>query len=335
MNDGVSQIVKTLAAFGPKPAVKPAAKVGIALGSGSARGFAHIGILRALEEMGIEPMVVSGTSVGSIVGAAYAAGRLEEFEDWVRHINWWDVMRLMDPKINGLAEGERFMGALGTVIGDNDINIEVLPKPFGAVATDLSDGRAIWFQNGPLLPAVRASIALPGLFSPVLHEGCWLVDGGLVDPVPVALCRALGAEQVIAVNLNADLVGKRPKPGKALEAHQLPEKIPDSEDEKEKALGSFGEKLQKGWMNIFGKRDKKESAPGLFEVFAGTTNIMQDRITRSRLAGDPPDVVLSPRLGYMAVMDFDKAEEAIEKGYQYVQNHRPMIVDSLEVANMS
>jgi NTE family protein len=181
-------------------------RLGIALGSGSARGWAHIGVLRALEQAGIVPDVVSGTSIGALVGAAYASGRLDPLEEWVARIDWWEIIRYMDMSRGGV-EGERLMRAFGERV--EDVPIETLPKPFGAVATDLLTGREVWFQNGSLLEAVRASIALPGLFSPVRFQERWLVDGGLVDPLPVSLCRALGAEQVIAVNLNGDIVGRR------------------------------------------------------------------------------------------------------------------------------
>ena len=180
-------------------------RLGIALGSGAARGWAHIGILRALEQAGIVPDVVAGTSIGALVGAAYASGRLDRLEEWVTQIDWWEIIRYMDLRLGGV-EGERLMRAFRERV--DDVPIETLSKPFGAVATDLHTGREVWFQDGSVLEAVRASIAVPGLFSPVRHRGRWLVDGGLVDPLPVSLCRALGADRVIAVNLNGDIVGK-------------------------------------------------------------------------------------------------------------------------------
>jgi len=167
-------------------------RLGIALGSGSARGWAHIGVLRGLEQAGIVPDVVSGASIGALVGAAYASNRLDRLEEWVAQIDWWEIIRYMDLRLGGV-EGERLMRAFRERV--EDAPIETLPKPFGAVATDLQTGREVWFQEGSLLEAVRASIALPGLFSPVRHQDRWLVDGGLVDPLPVSLCRALGADR--------------------------------------------------------------------------------------------------------------------------------------------
>ena len=293
----------------------PTPRIGIALGSGSARGWVHIGILRGLEAAGIVPDIVCGTSIGALVGAAYASQRLDALQEWILAINWWEILRLMKPRPTALVEGERLMKAFSERV--DDVPIESLPKIFGAVATDLLSGREIWFQRGSLMEAVRASIALPGLFSPVYQNGRWLVDGGLVDPVPVSLCRALGAELVIAVNLNNDIVGKhlrkreqRPEPGDW--------------------LGQLGSRLQKAIWD-WQRRQGEEGMPGLFDVIAGSMNIMQDRITRSRLAGEPPDVVLAPRLAQLALMDFDRAEEAIAIGMEYVKLNLPLLKDALSL----
>lgn len=297
------------------PHSKP--RIGIALGSGSARGWAHIGVLRALEEAGIVPDVVSGTSIGALVGAAYASGRLDQLEEWVVAMDWWGVIRYMDLCWGGV-EGGRLMRELGARV--EDVPIETLPKPFGAVATDLYTGREVWFQEGSLLEAVRASIALPGLFCPVRSGDSWLVDGGVVDPLPISLCRALGADQVIAVNLNGDIVGrnfgartKSPTPAPLLSwlttglqsmlgSNQPPEGQPPASD---------------------------DEAPGIFDVMASTIHIMQDRITRARMAGDPPDAVLAPRLAHLSLMDFDRATEIIAAGVDCVRLHLPMLRNSL------
>ncbi|MCB1768492.1 MAG: patatin-like phospholipase family protein, partial [Candidatus Competibacteraceae bacterium] len=252
-------------------------RLGIALGSGAARGWAHIGILRALEEIGIVPDIVAGTSIGALVGAAYASNRLDRLEQWVTRIDWWEIIRYMDLRLGGV-EGERLMQAFRERV--EDAPIESLPKPFGAVATDLHTGREVWFQKGPLLEAVRASIALPGLFSPVRYQDRWLVDGGLVDPLPISLCRAMGAEQVIAVNLNGDIVGRHFNLRTMRRATSNP----------------LLARLSAGWQAVLGNHqpaELEEEPPGLFDVMAGAINIMQDRITRTRMAGDPPDVVLA------------------------------------------
>ncbi|NMQ19606.1 patatin-like phospholipase RssA [Candidatus Competibacter phosphatis] len=296
-------------------------RLGIALGSGSARGWAHIGVLRALEQAGIVPDVVSGTSIGALVGAAYASGRLDPLEEWVARIDWWEIIRYMDMRRGGV-EGERLMRAFGERV--EDVPIETLPKPFGAVATDLLTGREVWFQNGSLLEAVRASIALPGLFSPVRFQERWLVDGGLVDPLPVSLCRALGAEQVIAVNLNGDIVGR----------HLL------GRSTRRPASNPLLARLSTGWQTVLGNlhdrlsppEKEEDEPPSLFDVMAGSIHIMQDRITRARMAGDPPDVVLAPRLAHLGLMDFDRASEGIAAGMDCVRLHLPLLRDALNLA---
>ena len=296
-------------------------RLGIALGSGSARGWVHIGVLRALEQAGIVPDVVSGTSIGALVGAAYASGRLDPLEEWVARIDWWEIIRYIDMSRGGV-EGERLMRAFGERV--EDVPIETLPKPFGAVATDLLTGREVWFQNGSLLEAVRASIALPGLFSPVRFQERWLVDGGLVDPLPVSLCRALGAEQVIAVNLNGDIVGRR-LPGRS--THRP-------------ASNPLLARLSTGWQTVLGNlhdrlsppEKEEDEPPSLFDVMAGSIHIMQDRITRARMAGDPPDVVLTPRLAHLGLMDFDRASEGIAAGMDCVRLHLPLLRDALNLA---
>src|SRR5271165_3902935 len=182
-------------------------RLGLALGSGSARGWAHIGVIRALEQAGIRPDVVCGTSVGAFVGAAYAAGELNRLEQWALGLKISEMVGMMDVSLrSGLFKGHRLMEFLRRHYVDRPI--EALPIAFGAVATALATGAEIWLRRGSTLDAVRASIALPGLFAPVLHDGMVLVDGGLVNPVPVSLARAMGADVVIAVDLGSDILGR-------------------------------------------------------------------------------------------------------------------------------
>ena len=291
-------------------------RLGVALGSGSARGWAHIGVLKALAQAGIVPDIVAGTSIGALVGAAYASDRLERLEEWVTQIDWWEIIRYMDLRLGGV-EGERLMQAFSERV--EDARIETLPKPFGAVATDLQTGREVWFQEGSLLEAVRASIALPGLFSPVRHQDRWLVDGGLVDPLPVSLCRALGADRVIAVNLNGDIVGKHF--GARTPRLMMPSPL--------LARLSAGLQAVLGNSHAAENPEAPDDPPGLFEVMASSINIMQDRITRARMAGDPPDVVLAPRLAHLGLMDFDRASEAIQIGAECVRLHLPLLREVL------
>lgn len=294
--------------------------VGLALGSGSARGWAHIGVLRALLALGIEPQIVTGCSVGALVGAAWASGRLDALEAWVRGLDWWQMLNFVDLGPGALIAGERLRTACIEHIGEHDI--ETLPVHFGCVATDLARGREVWFQSGSLLDAVRASMALPGVFPPVRGEdGAWLVDGGLVDPVPVSLARALGAERVIAVNLNGDIVGRhlvrrRRRPAELL-IEPVAARLSALFGREREAAPAAGNALQPA---------ADDGQPGLFEVLFSAMNIMQDRITRSRMAGDPPDVLLAPRLAHLALVEFDRADEAIEIGRIAVEQHRAALL---------
>ena len=178
-------------------------KIGIALGSGGGRGWCHIGALRALAEEGIEPDVVAGCSMGALVGAAYIAGELDALEQWAYSVNWRKVAGFLDVNLasGGLIEGKRIVAFLNTI--KKDAPIESFEKPFMAIASDLQTGREVWLDKGSILDAVRASIALPGIISPMHLEGKWLLDGGMTNPVPVSACRAMGADIVIAINPNA------------------------------------------------------------------------------------------------------------------------------------
>lgn len=294
--------------------------IGLALGSGSARGWAHIGIIRALAENGIEPHIICGSSIGALVGAVHASGRLDEFEAWVRALDWWSIVRFMDPALagGGFMEGEHLMKVLSEHLFGGDI--QDLPVTFATVATNLRTGQELWLQQGSLLEAVRASIALPGLFTPVRHGDSWLVDGGLVNPVPVSLCRSLGADVIIAVNLNGDIVGRR------LPTYQAVASEPRNASP---ALwDQFTERLQQGLKESnLGRLMARREPPGpsMFDVIASSINIMQDRITRSRMAGDPPDILLAPRLGKIGLLEFDRAEEAIDEGRRAVERMLPAI----------
>jgi NTE family protein len=295
--------------------------IGIALGSGSARGWAHIGVLQALAEAGIEPDIVCGSSIGALVGAVYVEDHLSSFEEWVRELNFMEIVRYMDIRLvegGGFFQGKRFMDFLKKHAGD--VYIEKLQKAFAAVATDLISGREIWFRSGPLLDAVRASMALPGIFTPVKFDGRWLVDGGLVNPVPVSLCRAMGARVVIAVNLNGDIVGKHLR--KTIYTSAKGKKAsPES-----RLLGKLSSSLKKHVPALKGRSHRTvDWTPGLFDVLTSSINIMQDRITRSRMAGDPPNIILSPRLGEIGLLEFDRAEETIEEGRACVQRMLPAL----------
>ncbi len=281
-------------------------RIGLALGSGSARGWSHIGVIRILEEAGIAPDIVCGTSIGALVGAAYADGQLEKFEAWVRGLTWQSVMGLLDFTVSGgLIPGEKLFSFLRSHLDDK--SIDSLSKAYGAVATELATGREIWLREGSVIDAVRASAALPGLFTPARREEGLLVDGALVNPVPVSLCRAMGADIVIAVDLNSDLIGRRFKPDEAPET---------AETAAPGALASVLSRLPLGWGGARGAAPEARDMPSIFDVLSMSLNIMQVRITRSRLAGEPADVLIRPRLADFALMDYHRASVAIDEGEQ-------------------
>lgn len=300
-----------------------APRIGLALGSGSARGWSHIGVIEALAEAGIEPDIVCGASIGSLVGAAYVAGKLPELRDWARKVTWREVVALMDVRLSGggVIDGGRVVEWLRGLGVDGPI--EDLPRRYAAVATDLATGREVWLEHGPILDAVRASIALPGILSPARIEDRWLVDGGLSNPVPVSLCRALGADVVIAVNLNGDLLGRRLADEPSADASSPPQ--PSGEfvarvlDQMPPALRDQGTQIVQRLLS------RQPATPGYFQVLANSINIMQDYITRARLAGEPPHVMLAPRLRHIGLMEYNRATEAIAEGRLCVEQAMPVL----------
>jgi NTE family protein len=314
-----------------KPGDNPRPRIGIALGSGSARGWSHIGVLRALAEMGVEPDIVAGCSIGAFVGAAYVNGNLDAIEDWTRALDWKDILGFMDVTLigGGLVQGDRLLQSAREFI--DSTRFEKLDKPFGTVATNMETGREVWFREGPLLEGVRASLALPGLFTPIRVNGEWLVDGGLTNPVPVSLCRAMGADIVIAVNLNGDIVGKH-RSRKKLKRPPKPKEAVNVEFNfmqrlSEQIRNGLSERRDEWLSSILGD---SEDRPGMFEVMASSINIMQDRITRSRMAGDPPEILITPRLSHLALMEFDRAADAIAEGRAAVERMKPVIAHWLD-----
>lgn len=294
-------------------------KIGLALGSGVGRGWAHIGVLRGLEKAGIEVDVMAGTSIGALVAGVYLAGHLDALETWTRSLNRMRIMRYLDLSMQsgGIIGGRR----LGRILNENlsDLHIEHLPKPFIVVATELATGHEIWLRKGQLVEALRASYALPGIFPPVELDGRPLVDGALVNPVPVSVCRAMGARLVIAVNLNADMLGsERAQNGRTDRGQN----------------GTNGGKENGGMLGGAGMLEslfRRDGSPSMFNVMASALNILQDRLSRSRLAGDPPDVTIAPKVGHIGLLDFDQAEDLIELGEQAVQSALPSLNEALTI----
>ena len=280
-------------------------RIGLVLGGGAARGWAHIGVIDTLLAAGIRPSLVCGTSIGALVGAAFASGRLEQLERWIRGLSHLDMLGLLDPGFStgGFIAGTKLMAAFGEHVASCDI--EDLPMEFAAVACDIDSGREVWMREGSLVTAVRASIAMPGVFAPVLVEDRWLVDGGLVNPVPVSLARALGADIVIAVNVSERFVlpgGRR--------RYALPRA-----DE-----AGFWERLRRRW-NSEAPETPNVTLPGIFGVSVDALNIMQNRVMRARLAGDPADVLLSPAVEAIGTFDFHRSDEAITAGRESAERH--------------
>jgi NTE family protein len=295
-------------------------RIGLALGSGSARGWAHIGAIRALEERGVKPDLVCGSSIGALVGAFYAAGELDKLESWVTSLAWTTVLRLMDLTWRGgLIRGNRLFNLFRATFEDREIS--GLPILYGAVATELTSGREVWLREGKVLDAVRASCAMPGLFTPVMRNDAMLVDGGLVNPVPVSMCRALGADLVIAVDLSWGKLGPYRERGR--------EGSGNKSDERAVAPGEVPGwigRLRAGWLERMKSKVKDEvNFPSIFEVFTTALDIVEMKVARSRLAGEPADVMITPLLPDFGTMEFHRAREAIAEGRAAVERMGPLI----------
>lgn len=279
----------------------------LALGGGIARGWAHIGVLKALDAAGLKPDIVTGTSVGAVVGGCWAAGKLGELETWARSLTRRRMFGLLDISLGGagLIGGGRLKSQLEANLGD--IAIEELGVRFAAIATEYNTGHEVWLGKGPLAEAIRASYALPGVFEPLRIGGRWLMDGALVNPVPVSAARALGGRLVVAVNLQSDVSGR----GTVVQS------IGASERDQEAAEDLTWMARIRGGVASPGTRSPRRAAqdgPGIPTVMIDAFTIMLDRISRSRLAGDPPDVTIGPRLADIGLFDFHRADESIRLG---------------------
>ncbi|HSH62640.1 patatin-like phospholipase family protein [Methyloceanibacter sp.] len=296
-------------------------KIGIALGGGAARGWAHIGVLNSLVEAGLEPDIVAGTSIGAVAGACYVTGRLKALEDFAASLTRRRVFGFLDVNFggSGLITGQRLSARLEHHLAEH--TIEGLDRRFVAVATELGTGHEVWLNKGSLVNALKASFALPGIFRPVKINGRWLIDGALVNPIPVSVCRALGARIVIAVNLSCDLLNKGgvihdqanfAEPAGLLDDQRLP--------------GSNGRAaLHLLHRQIFGR---SKEVPGISSVMMDAINITQDRIARSRLAGDPPDISIAPKTGHIGLFEFHRAGEAMALGARAAEKQ----IDEIKMA---
>jgi NTE family protein len=309
-----------------KPRERPPGQplIGLALGAGAARGWSHIGVLRELAEQGIRPDIIAGTSIGAVVGGCYAAGRLDQIETFARSLTRRRVFTLMDLSFSGasLITGERLKASLEQEL--DGLSFDDLPIPFAAVATEVGTGHEVWLQRGGLAQAIRASYALPGIFEPVRIGDRWLFDGALVNPVPVTVCRALGAEFVIAVNVTADTMYRarviRDDPIAARRAAEA---------------GPFGEKPDVSFVDrILPRYFERQpgDAPNVATAMIDAFNIIQDRILRSRLAGDPPDATITARMEDIGMFDFHKADQLINVGRSAAKRALPNIFAHIPIS---
>ncbi|MDQ2089034.1 patatin-like phospholipase family protein [Marimonas arenosa] len=297
-------------------------RLGLALGSGGARGWCHIGVLQELRDMGIAPDVVAGCSMGALVGAAWAADRLDALEDWARSLSLQKFLTYVDLRLagGGLVQG----AAIRDVLRDLDVpeRFNALKRPLIVVATDMASGREVWIQDGDLFRAIRGSISIPGVFSPARKDGKWLLDGGVTNPVPCSACRALGADRTIAVNPNA-------KPG-----HDLWR-------EKERSGGIWDFLDDPGLTKYLPDPvrsylvDKKSEAmpPNYVDVVSTAIDIMTDFMRQARQAADPPHILLDADLmNTMTVLELHRAGEAIDEGRRMVRDRADDIREVVERA---
>jgi NTE family protein len=304
--------------------------IGLALGGGAARGFAHIGIIRSLIAHGIVPNVVVGTSIGAVVGGAYAAGHLDTLEKWARGLQPRNILGYLDIRLNGsgLIGGDKLAGQLEAAVGQT--LIEELPMKFATVATEVRTGHEIWLTHGRLVDAMRASYALPGIFAPVLVGDRWLVDGALVNPVPVSAARALGAEIVIAANLSSDVFAHSTtvfSHGASAEVAVLAPEPPPEPAAPKRGFGGLFSAERTVKREFFGGGGR----PGISSVMVDAFNIMQDRITRARLAGDPPDLSIAPRVGQIGWFDFHRADDLIAHGARAADRAIESIQEAIQI----
>lgn len=305
------------------PETRP--KIGLALGGGVARGWAHIGALRALIRAGYEPDIICGTSIGAVVGGFYLTGHLDTLEDWARSLTRSRMVSYLDIMVggSGFFGGKRLEKLMRSYLGD--VSITDLPKTFATVTTELATGHEIWIQDGSLVDAMRASYALPGVFPPFNHNNRWLIDGALVNPVPISVCRALGARLVIGISLNGDAFGKTTL--QTTEEFENAEFNGEDDDEEGTSISKWRAMSPQRLMmrQIFGTGQK---TPGIGTVMLSSLNIIMDRLGRSRMAGDPADILITPRIGHISLLEFDRAADLIKLGEEAVER----VLDQLDEA---
>jgi len=297
-------------------------KVGLALGSGASRGWAHIGVIEALLDANIPIHLVTGCSVGAFVGAIYASGGLERLKRFVIEMDGESMFSFSDFSLirSGLLNGDKKVKELFCMHSDKK-EFEELEIPLKVVAADMHSGDQVVLDTGDLLKAIRASMSYPGLFAPVFHKGRWLIDGGVVDPVPVGVARAMGSDIVIAVNLDSQLISRRRQQETQKNSVHTETPPPGMRNEFLKKLSAryeAAEKMIRERLEL--QKEKKQTPPGTRQVINAAIQLMQDRITRVNFAVNPPDILIAPRLGDLKMLDYDQVEHSIEEGYIATRN---------------
>ena len=294
------------------------AKIGLALGAGAARGWSHIGVIERLQEAGVSLSLVAGTSIGALIGGCYAANQMDELKDFALTLTRRRLFSFLDISWggSGLITGDRLSALLDKHMGE--LEFSDLQVPFICIATELLTGHEIWLREGSVVSAMRGSYALPGVFKPARRNGQWLIDGAVVNPIPVSACRAMGARLVIAVNLNSDAFGGTV--------------IQQSFGIDEKRLNAMEKSSpSKEKPSMLRQMIGSSNEPGLTTVLVAAFNISQDRLARSRLAGDPPDINIVPRTPDIGLFEFDRAREAIDAGREAAERALPEIEYSLNI----
>ncbi len=314
--------------------MKSQVKLGLVLGSGASRGWAHIGVLEALEEQGLHIHMITGASAGSFIAASYAGGGLENIKRFALDMDWKRVLTYMDiafPR-SGFIDGKKVADLIK--LYTNVADFKDLHIPVQMVTTDMRSGEQVVLSEGSVTEALRASMAVPGLVTPVQIGGRWLVDGGVVNPLPIDVCRSMGADIVVAVDLNSERISR--KAGETVTASQ-----------KHKAAAIEKKRLEvlKSWVARYGAAGKTVSAkidqwfsraepsPHIFEILVSSLNIMQRKIEQMNIESHPPDVLIRPRLGDMKFFDYDQAENAIDEGYRRGKEAIPEIMAKINSFN--
>lgn len=281
--------------------------VALALGSGGARGYTHIGVIQALEERGYDIVKISGCSMGAIVGGFYAAGKLSQYRDWVTSLGYIDVLKLVDFSLlsGGAIKLEKVYGVISELLGE--INIEDLNIPYTSVATDLKHEKEIWFQRGSLVEAMRASAAIPTILEPVITDTMMLVDGAVLNPLPITPCVSAHADLIIAVDINADV----PTP------QNLVRDVAESESEKKAWLNTVMDRASE-WLGKRTNEARKEANENLgkLETLTRMFEVMQSSLSRFKTAGYPPDLLIRIPTESCEMYEFYRAQEMVDLGYQ-------------------